>query len=309
MEKPEESFEALYSLYAALFQEWLAEYLEALPANFGGVETPLQSAVSYSLAAPGKRLRPVIALAIADSLCVETAKLRSFCLALEVLHTATLIHDDMPAMDDDSLRRGQATCHIKFGEALALLAGDALLTESLRLILEEELLDTQVRLELSQKAVRTIIALCQGQTIDMGFDPLSGNNSKEMSPAQLLELRHRLKTGALISLAVVGPAMLGAVDRSSNALAILESYGDRVGLLFQITDDILDVTQSSQELGKDASSDKDSGRTTFASLYGLEIAQEKAEELAAEAVELARALPTRNVFLLDLPARLLSRTR
>jgi geranylgeranyl pyrophosphate synthase len=255
----------------------------------------VHEAMRYSLLAGGKRLRPLLTLAAADAVAARdhtsgeaAAHLALPCAcALELIHTYSLVHDDLPAMDDDTLRRGRPTAHVVFGEGMAILAGDALLTEAFVLLTREP--STAPGLDDGALAARKICTIgivaeaagargmVGGQAIDLqaaapGAAPLTTEALKDM---------HARKTGALIRAAVLGGAtMAGAARPASEALDV---YASQVGLAFQIVDDILDVEGASADLGKTAGKDAAAGKPTYPSLYGLEASR----RLAAECIERA----------------------
>ena len=259
---------------AVLIDTALDRHLPA-PADRPAV---LHEAMRYSVMAGGKRIRPILCLAAAEAVqgTVEAALMPA--LAVELLHTYTLIHDDLPCMDDDDLRRGKPTSHIRFGEANAVLAGDALLTLAFEWVAEvpapSPYLPTQLVLELSEGAGhRGVIA---GQIEDLAGEGV------QLSPADL-EYIHLHKTAALIRTAVrIGGIAAGASPADLDALTF---YGGDIGLAFQITDDILDVTGSTGALGKPAGSDAGLAKSTYVALHGLEESRAMAGELVDNAIE------------------------
>ena len=231
----------------------------------------------YSLLAGGKRIRPVLTLAAARALGADPADLLPTAAAIELVHTYSLIHDDLPAMDDDDLRRGRPTCHIAFGENVAILAGDGLMAEAYRLILERQA-GEPARLLAALRELSDAIGvdgMVGGQYVDVAGDPeLDGDSLRGM---------HAMKTGKLIAAAIgVAPLLLGAPESARIALA---RFASEVGLLFQIVDDILDVTGSEEEMGKASGTDERLGKRTYVSVFGLE----RARELAARSHDGARA--------------------
>ncbi|MFY2557722.1 polyprenyl synthetase family protein [Corallococcus terminator] len=247
-----------------------------------GAPPRLVEAMRYSLLAGGKRLRPVLCLTFADA--VARASLISplsgdAACALEYVHTYSLIHDDLPAMDDDDFRRGRPTNHKVYGEAMAILAGDALLTEAFALLGD------------GPEPVRGV--LCRELAVASGAVGMVGGqvlDTAEDRPAVLdyLVRMHRLKTGALIRAACRMGTLAGGGD--AEALVRAQLYGDAVGLAFQIADDVLDVTATREQLGKPAGADAEAGRHTFPAVVGLEASRRMAEEQVALAVEAVRPL-------------------
>jgi geranylgeranyl diphosphate synthase, type II len=267
-------------------QEYLAEQVkvidrvldEWLPAELVAPES-IHRAMRYSLFAGGKRIRPVLAMAAARAICDDTVGIENAASALELIHTYSLIHDDLPALDNDDLRRGRPTCHKVFGEALAILAGDALLTLAFEVLsrLPGVVAERRIRLveELS-RAAGTVGGMIAGQVHDI-------EGERQAPSAVLLESIHRAKTGALLRASVRMGAIYAGV--SAVELAALSEYGEHVGLAFQIVDDVLDVEGSSEALGKTAGKDEAQQKITFPAVYGLERSRRMAEEerLAAHA--------------------------
>jgi geranylgeranyl diphosphate synthase type II len=252
----------------------LASRLEALRAS-----TPprLWEAMHYSLLAGGKRLRPILCLAFAEAVSRfggASVVAEDAACAVEYVHTYSLIHDDLPAMDDDDLRRGRPTSHKMFGEAMAILAGDALLTEAFALVAGGSEPDrARLASELAQAAgARGMVA---GQVLDVAED--------RRPDVEYLARMHRLKTGALIRAACRLGAIAGGA--SVDALAAADAYGDAVGLAFQIADDLLDVTSTAERMGKRAGADAAAGRATYPSVVGAK----RARALANAEVERAVA--------------------
>ncbi|MFN8112363.1 MAG: farnesyl diphosphate synthase [Solirubrobacterales bacterium] len=234
----------------------------------------LEEAMRYSLLAGGKRIRPVLCLATGRALGMDPVSLLPVACSLELIHTYSLIHDDLPAMDDDDLRRGKPTSHVAHGEDVAILAGDALFAEAIRLACEQPGEPARVL-----DAVREIAAATgvDGMVGGQYFDVTGGDED----PAAL-RLLHSLKTGRLIA-ASVGAA-LALAGRSDADDEPYRRFATELGLLFQIVDDILDVTGSDAELGKPSGSDERHGKVTYVSLYGLERARELAVESHREAL-------------------------
>lgn len=229
----------------------------------------LHEAVYYTLFAGGKRLRPLLAIASCEAVGGESEKCLPLACAIELIHTYSLVHDDLPAMDNDDYRRGQLTAHKKFGEAIAILTGDALLTEAFYLLSSpvfaggDPLLSRQIIRELSEASGSR--GMVGGQAFDLALE------GKEDVTLEMLENLHRRKTGALISASVTAGARVGGA--SEKELEALKSYGQKLGLAFQIKDDILDVVGNQQELGKTVGKDRAALKKTFPDLIGLEGAQ------------------------------------
>jgi len=247
-------------------------YLAELRFSTDPETAGLEEAMRYSLLAGGKRIRPVLALATARAVGLDRESVLPLAAAIELIHTYSLIHDDLPAMDDDDLRRGRPTCHRRFGEDVAILAGDGLYAEAFALVLSRQPGEPQRVLEATRElAVATgVQGMVGGQYIDISGTP----NLRRL---------HELKTGRLIG-ASVGCVLLLA-DRPQTATLPYRSFAAELGVLFQIVDDILDVTGTDDTLGKPRGSDERHGKRTYVSEFGLE----RARELAAESHRKARA--------------------
>jgi len=246
-----------------------------LPSTAAAPEK-IHQAIRWSVFAGGKRFRPALLLAVGQTFSASNKSLIKTAAAFEMVHTYSLIHDDLPAMDDDDLRRGRPTCHVRFDEATAILAGDVLQTLAFQTIAGDEELSAETRIALISELARaagTPEGMVAGQAFDMEAETRQVNN------AQLEEI-HRLKTGALIVAAARCGAIIGGA--SENELAAVTSYGSHLGLLFQITDDFLDVTATAEDLGKTPGKDARSNKATYPALHGM-------EETRAAAVDAHRA--------------------
>jgi geranylgeranyl pyrophosphate synthase len=224
----------------------------------------IHQAIRWSVFAGGKRFRPALLLATGQAFSAPVDALIRTACAFEMIHTYSLIHDDLPAMDDDDLRRGRPTCHVRFDEATAILAGDALQTLAFRTIASDDRLDTKTRIALISELTRaaaTPDGMVAGQALDMEAE------TRQVSGTQLEEI-HRLKTGALIVAAARCGAIIGRASESE--LKAITSYGSYLGLLFQITDDFLDVTATAEDLGKTPGKDARSNKATYPALHGME---------------------------------------
>jgi geranylgeranyl diphosphate synthase type II len=263
------------ALYPAELQDRVDAYLEGLRFADGPGTGRLEEAMRYSLLAGGKRIRPVLALATAEALERDPGAVLPLAAAIEMVHTYSLIHDDLPAMDDDELRRGQPTCHVAYGEDVAILAGDGLFAEALRLVLELQQGEPANVLA----AVRELVSAA-GVTGMVGGQFLDVTATGELEPDELRRL-HELKTGRLIA-ASVG-CVLAAFGLGGPATIPYRRFAAELGVLFQIVDDILDVTGDEAELGKPRGSDARHGRRTYVSVLGLERARELARESHAKA--------------------------
>ena len=266
---------------AAEVNEWLDRLLpsETTPPE------QLHRAMRYSLLAGGKRLRPALVLSAGEAFGADTDDLMPAACAIEMIHTYSLIHDDLPAMDNDDLRRGRPTCHKAFGEAVAILAGDALLTQAFRVLSADAPnrdAECQVRVirEIAT-AAGTAEALIGGQMADIDSE---GKNVDALT----LEYIHNSKTGAMISTSVV----VGGIISGAGAEQIekLREYGQRIGLAFQIADDILDVTSTSELLGKTPGKDNAVSKATYPAIHGMAASEARARQLVDEAVAIALSL-------------------
>jgi len=237
-------------------------------------------AMRYSLFAGGKRVRPILAIASAEALGAKTTGLLPIAGALELIHTYSLIHDDLPAMDNDDLRRGRPTCHKVYGEAIAILAGDGLLNRAFEVLSDPRRLKTVTALRLI--AITREISLASGVFGMVGGQVVDMESEGKDVDLPTLEYIHTHKTGALIRAAVRTGAIYARA--SEKRLKALTRYGERVGLAFQIADDILDITGSREEIGKDVGSDLKKGKKTFPSFYGLEESRRRAKEVADQAL-------------------------
>jgi len=237
-------------------------------------------AMRYSLFAGGKRVRPIFALASAEALGAKTAGFLPIAGALELIHTYSLIHDDLPAMDDDDLRRGRPTCHKVYGEAIAILAGDGLLNRAFEVLSDPRRLKTVTAVRLI--AITREISLASGVFGMIGGQVVDMESEGKDVDLPTLEYIHTHKTGALIRASVRTGAIYAKA--SEKRLKALTRYGERVGLAFQIADDILDIVGSREEIGKDVGSDLKKGKKTFPSFYGLEESRRRAKEVADQAL-------------------------
>ncbi len=239
----------------------------------------MHAAIRWSLFAGGKRFRPALLLATGQTFGATTDELLGTACALEMIHTYSLIHDDLPAMDDDDLRRGRPTCHVKFDEATAILTGDALQALAFQTISEDEVLSPALRVRLISEVGRASgipEGMVAGQALDLEAE------SREITKAELEGIHHR-KTGALIRAAArCGAIIAGASE--AELLAITE-YANDLGLLFQITDDLLDVTATAEDLGKTPGKDARSRKATYPALYGMEASHAQLEVVHRAAVE------------------------
>ena len=254
----------------------------------------LHEAMRYCVFNGGKRIRPILCIAAAEAFGVEAAKVTPPALALELFHCSTLIHDDLPCMDDDDLRRGLPTCHIKYGEANAVLTGDALLIHAFQLLGEYG--NPLLSIELAKAAgSQGVIA---GQVEDLAAEGKPAN-------ADLIEFIHLNKTAALIRAAVrMGAVAAGAAE---DELENLSLFGEKIGLAFQIEDDILDETSTDEVLGKPVGADSEMQKMTYPAVHGMDAARRKVEELTTEAIASLNMLPHNTTALQSIAEYLIRR--
>ncbi len=277
--------------------------LEAMVPPAKSFPPKVFEAMRYSLFAGGKRVRPILAIASAEALGVRDAGLLPIASSLELIHTYSLIHDDLPAMDNDDLRRGRPTCHKVYGEATAILAGDGLLTMAFEALSDPRRLEAVPPKRLVG-IIREIshasgcFGMVGGQVVDMESE------GKDVD-LPTLEYIHTHKTGALIRASVrVGALYAGATEKRLKALT---RYGELVGLAFQIADDILDLTGTEEEIGKDVGSDLKKGKKTYPSFYGIEDSRRRAREVADKALLALRDLDRKADPLRDLAKYIVAR--
>ena len=289
--------------YKAQYEAYLAQASKALDTACGQFlpeTSEVCRAARYSLLGGGKRIRAVLVLSVCDLLGGDKAAAGQFAAAVEMLHCYSLIHDDLPCMDNDDLRRGRPSCHKAFDEATAMLAGDVLLTESFEVVA-----NAPASAQACVRAARALGAgagsrgMVYGQELDLKYEALAATEDQ-------LRLIHRNKTGALINAAVqMGAA---AAEADTETCRVLEAYAYGLGLVFQIVDDVLDVTSTPEQLGKPIGSDSENGKTTFATLYGVQGAMDLAQKLNAETcAQLHSHFGTKAAFLEQLAQQLLVR--
>lgn len=283
--------------------EWLPKIETALNeavSTAGSISPELEDAVKYSLLDAGKRIRPILALEFCRAAGGNPEDAMPFGCGVEMIHTYSLIHDDLPCMDDDDLRRGKPSCHVKFGEDTALLAGDALQP----LAFETMLTQSKLSPERTVKAAAVLAHACGaagmvgGQVIDLG------NEGKQVGLDELRKMDAG-KTGAIIKAACVMGVI--AADGDENTEKIAELYAENIGIAFQITDDILDITSDEAILGKPVASDIENSKSTYVSLLGLDKAKREAERYTELAVEAVAPLGDRADFLIAFARMLANR--
>lgn len=269
-----------------------------------GLQKQVIEAMRYSVMAGGKRLRPMLMWEAYRSFGKEDEKVYPFMAALEYVHNYSLVHDDLPAMDNDEYRRGRKTTHVVYGEDIAILAGDALLNyayETIAKAMQDTVADPGMIRAFGIFARKAgIFGMVGGQSVDV----VNENNNTDMGLSDILFI-HENKTAALIECALMcGAALAGANDKQ---IAMMEKVGSNIGLAFQIQDDILDATGSFEELGKPIGSDEKNQKATYLSLEGMDKSIEDVERLSKEAVDILKNVPQRNEFLEELVMSLVAR--
>jgi geranylgeranyl diphosphate synthase, type II len=296
------SFQAQYAAYQAAVDQALPLYFGQQTAEEGG--QPLAAGL-YSLTGGGKRVRPVLLLAVCDLLGYPCRQALPYACALELIHTYSLIHDDLPAMDNDDLRRGRPTCHKVFGEATAILAGDALLNRAYEILLDA------IPASGSERGLHAArqIAAAAGSRGMIGGQALDLAAAGKSIDAEQLRRMHQLKTGALLKAPVLAATSLAAAEPA--VCDMLAEFADAIGLAFQIKDDILDVTADEAMLGKSAGKDRRDGKPTYVSLFGLAEAGRQLEATLAQARNALARMAEQGLavtFLAGLAEYLLERT-
>lgn len=280
-------------------QERINTFLATYITQFSS--TKLQQAMSYSLLAGGKRIRPILVYLTGQMFDCSLAKLDEAAAAIEMIHTYSLIHDDLPAMDNDNLRRGKPTCHIKYGHAEAILAGDALQSLAFSLLSESQHLDNQVKIDMISELANAsgLTGMCLGQSLDLQAEHQS-------ITLEHLQKIHNYKTGVLIKSAV----RLGAFasgDISKPYYPLLDSYAQAIGLAFQIQDDILDVIGEQAIMGKPKGSDIIHEKCTYPALLGLQTAIDMTKQLYDQAIDSLNQIPYNSQPLQDLAGFIINR--
>jgi len=283
-----------------LIDEELDQYLP----QHGQAPERLREAMRYSVFAGGKRLRPILTMAAAEAMGKGKELVLPAACALEFIHTYSLIHDDLPAMDDDDLRRGKPTCHRVYGEATAILAGDALLTLAFAVISKNRMI-ARISGDTVAEVVQ-IIADGAGAAGMVGGQVADLEAEGQPADEETMLYIHSRKTGALFQAALGAGALLAGADKS--ALSAFKRFGEQFGLAFQITDDILDVEGDTELIGKPAGSDEKNAKATYPSIYGLEQSYRMAEESVAQAVDALRVFPERAEPLRQIARYLLTRS-
>lgn len=279
-------------------------YLAALPQRYPPQQRRLRDARDYALLGTGKRIRPLLCFAAARALGARNDSWLCPATSLELMHTYSLVHDDLPAMDDDAWRRGRPTTHIAFDEATAILVGDALQTLAFQVLAEDPVKDITSEQRLQWVRLLSAAAGGQGMVDGQAMDCHAVSTGTDLVE---LERMHRHKTGALIRAAVTMGAWCNNQPPSATELAALDTYGASIGLAFQVVDDLLDATSDTATLGKDAGSDAAHDKVTYVSLLGIDQAQQKATELRQEALAALDSLPGDTEPLADIARYVVSR--
>lgn len=262
-------------------------------------DSQVKEAMKYSLLAGGKRIRPVMMLQVIRSYDQNYLKYLDVACAIEMIHTYSLIHDDLPGMDNDDLRRGNPTCHKQFDEATAILAGDGLLNEAVNVILNTDLsADLKVKLLATLYQASGVNGMILGQALDMKFE-------NKLATRQELDLIHHHKTGDLISTAL----KLGAIIANPDDQDIWQEIGYKIGLAFQIQDDVLDVVGNSEVLGKKVGSDQENHKSTYVTLMGIEQSQKVVDQYFKDAMELLYQLRVNHGLILEIMEKLKKRVK
>lgn len=276
------SLSADLSFCQARVNQVLAEKLSTYPTY----ESPLLDAMSYAVLLGGKRVRPFLIYATGRMLGVPLEKLDSSAAAMEAVHAYSLVHDDLPAMDNDDLRRGKPTCHVAFDEATAILAGDALQTFAFEVLASDEMLSSEQKV--AQIHALSTAAGARGMCLGQSLDLLAENQAVDL---ERLELIHSNKTGALISASVLMGLNLSEYSQNFAIKQPLVTYAQAIGLAFQVQDDILDIVGEADKIGKTVGADEALNKSTYPKLLGLEGAQQKAQQLYQIALNALADLP------------------
>lgn len=276
--------------------ESLKKYFE----NKGSYNKLIYDSASYSLNIGGKRIRPILMLLVYNMYKDTWRDILDMALAVEMIHTYSLIHDDLPCMDDDDLRRGMPTNHIKFGESIAVLAGDALLNESMTLMMKFSLKNRGNSLKAAMEIAEAAgpEGMIGGQVVDII------NEGKKVSKEEL-KYMHEKKTGELIRVSILAGALLA--DASEKDIKLLNKFGSNLGLAFQIKDDILDVVGDVKKLGKNTLSDEEKHKSNFITMYGLEFCKNESRRLTEECISILKNLSADTKVLRELTYELLDR--
>lgn len=292
------------SFYEKKFNKYLLNNIKEIKGRDNS-NSRIGEGMEYALTAGGKRLRPIFFLLGGEEAGLSIEDIMNFAVGIEFIHTYSLVHDDLPGMDDDDLRRGKPTCHIKYGEGIAILIGDALLTHGIELMLKSI---KGISLDVQLKAVNLLISSIgiAGMIGGQGAD-LSSEKSLVKNREEVLDYIHKNKTGKLLEASLLAGGILGEI--SEVKLNSLEIYARNFGLAFQITDDILDITSTKEELGKPIGSDEKKMKLTYPNVYGLEKSRDMAKDLVDSGIEAIKDLDKINDKLIDISRYLLIRKK
>ncbi len=284
------------------YNVWLELINDALSKIIVEKECPEKSiyqAMNYSLMAGGKRIRPVLSLAVCEMLGGDISEIISYACSIELIHTYSLIHDDLPVMDNDDYRRGKLANHKIYGEAKAVLAGDALLTYAFELM-TDSILKNETRANKLEANIRAInyIAKASGAAGMIGGQIVDLESENQLVSGELLKYMHKCKTGAIIKASIIVPAIIIGLNKKD--MVCLDMYSEKIGLAFQVKDDILDVEGNQELLGKKTGKDASNSKCTFVTLYGIQEAKTMLDNLIKEAVEALDTFGDKASFLKSL---------
>lgn len=269
--------------------------------NLKSYEDIVYESMRYSVFAGGKRLRPILMMAACEFVGGDPNKVIPYACAMEMIHTYSLIHDDLPAMDDDDYRRGKLTNHKKYNEAIAILAGDGLLNLAYEIMIQDAIKSSNMDNLMAMNEIASasgVFGMIGGQVVDL----LSEDKQIDKDT---LDFIHRKKTGALIKASIRAGAIIGGANEKE--LNDLTKYANNIGLGFQITDDILDIIGDEKKLGKKVGSDIENNKSTYPSLYGMKASQEKVNQLFCESITLMEKYNPKSEFLIELAKYLIKR--
>lgn len=288
------------SVYPDFLVKIIDEKLKIYIKDYKRSPEILRKAISYSIKNGGKRFRPVLCLAVTGSLGCRYEDASPTACAIELIHTYSLIHDDLPSIDNDDLRRGKPTCHKIFGEDIAILVGDALFAEAFNIILKYQQSESEKKLRVLAEIGQAsgALGMVAGQTVDVFY-------AGEKISGQKLKYMHKNKTGKLIIAAVRCGAIL--CNASQEHLNNLTRYAENIGMAFQITDDILDVVSSSEDIGKTAGKDSLQNKNTYPSMFGIEKSAKIAKEKVIEAIDIVKSMKINDEWLVKIANFLLLR--
>ena len=300
MIKPLENKNAIRSLYPEFLVKEVNSNLQKYLKKYKDIPEILKKAINYTIRNGGKRFRPILCLLTAKSLGKDYKTVFPTACAIEFIHTYSLIHDDLPSIDNDDFRRGKPSCHKVFGEDIAILTGDALFAESFSIILDNQVSDSETKIKVLSEIANAsgTLGMVSGQVVDVYF------SGKKISKEKL-EYMHNNKTGKLISASVRCGAILSGA--SKDYLKKLTEFSKNIGLVFQITDDILDITSSSKDIGKTTGKDSIQKKNTFVSIYGIDKSKKIAKEKVEDAISIIKSMDIDYKWLVNISKFLLLR--